>query len=190
MRTMNRPRADGFTLIELMIVVAIVGILASVAIPSFRNYQWKAKRSEAYLNLGALAKSQKSYYALYDVYFGVAPAEPGNTLGDTPGDKSRVSTAIDVAFATTGWTPEGRVYFDYDTNSGGLGAGCTCTKCFTATAYGDIDGDDSQSAVMYVHPDTAGNTCKSAMFGYTTPVDAAGSPTFDQVARNQAEDDF
>ncbi len=187
----SRRREKGFTLIELMIVVAILGILAAVAIPSFRNYQWKAKRSEAYVNLGAMANSQKAYHAVHDTFVGVAPAEPGNTQGSTPGPASRDSAALQAAFVEVGWAVEGHVFFDYDTNSQALGIpGCVCTQCFTSTAYGDIDGDDSGSAVMYVHPDGAGNTCLSAQFGYTTPVDTGGSPIFDQVALNQAIDAF
>jgi prepilin-type N-terminal cleavage/methylation domain-containing protein len=186
----NRRRDKGFTLVELMIAVAIIGILASVAIPSFRNYTWKSKRSEAYVNLGALASTQKAYLAAHDVFVGVAPAEPGNTQGTTPGEGARESAPLDAAFAAVGWAAEGNVYFDYDTNSQALGIGCACPRCFTATAYGDIDGDNSGSAVMYVHPDAAGNSCLSAQFGYTTPVDAGGNPIYDQVAQNLAVDAF
>jgi len=58
----------GFTLIELMIVVAIIGILAAIAIPNFMNYQCKAKQSEAKSLLGDLRTAQEAYYAEYDTY--------------------------------------------------------------------------------------------------------------------------
>jgi prepilin-type N-terminal cleavage/methylation domain-containing protein len=185
-----RRKDRGFTVLELMVTVAILGILAAVAIPSFRNYQWKAKRSEAFVNLGGLANAQKAYFAISDTFLGVAPAEPGTTLGDVPGTVSRASAGIDAAFGPIGWASEGQVYFDYDTNSPNLGLGCACIQCFTSTAYGDIDGDNSQSAVMYVHPGSAGGTCTSSMFGYTTPLDAANQPIYDQVALNRGNDDY
>ena len=173
-----------------MVSVAIIGILAAIAIPSFRTYQWKAKRGEAFVNLGALANNQKAYFAVSDAYLGVAPAEPGTTLGNVPGVVSRSSAAIGTAFGPIGWASEGNVYFDYDTNTPSLGIGCACIQCFTSTAYGNIDGDIAFSAIMYVHPGSAGGSCVSAMFGNTTPLDANSLPIFDQVARNRANDDF
>ena len=61
-RCLNRSQ-KAFTLIELMIVVALIGVLASLAIPSFRTYQMKSKRAEAFGNLATLAQTQKSYFA-------------------------------------------------------------------------------------------------------------------------------
>jgi type IV pilus assembly protein PilA len=58
----------GFTLIELMIVVAIIGILAAIAIPNFLNYQCKARQSEARTNLGTLANLQEAYWAEWNTY--------------------------------------------------------------------------------------------------------------------------
>ena len=58
----------GFTLIELMIVVAIIGILAAIAIPNFLNYQCKAKQSEAKQLVKTLATGLESYMAEEDVY--------------------------------------------------------------------------------------------------------------------------
>jgi len=58
----------GFTLIELMIVVAIIAFLAMIAVPNFMNYVSKAKRSEVYLNLGAIYAAEKAYWAEHGTY--------------------------------------------------------------------------------------------------------------------------
>ncbi len=58
----------GFTLIELMIVVAIIGILAAIAIPNFLKYQAKSKQSEAKTNLGAIGTSAEAWRAEHDTY--------------------------------------------------------------------------------------------------------------------------
>ena len=57
-----KTNRKGFTLIELMIVVAIIGILAAVAIPGFMQYIKNSKTSEAKTNLNALAKGAYAYY--------------------------------------------------------------------------------------------------------------------------------
>ena len=58
----------GFTLIELMIVVAIIGILAAIAIPNFLKFQAKSKQSEAKTNLGAIFTGQVSFFGEQNAY--------------------------------------------------------------------------------------------------------------------------
>ena len=56
-------KQEGFTLIELMIVVAIIGILAAIAIPNFIQYQMRSRTSEAKTNLSAIKTSQLAFQA-------------------------------------------------------------------------------------------------------------------------------
>src|SRR5437879_12193322 len=75
----------GFTLIELMIVVAIIGILAAIAIPNFMTYQAKARQSKAKVNLGGIFTTATSYFAENNT-FSVAT---GDTLGYKPAGSSK-----------------------------------------------------------------------------------------------------
>jgi type IV pilus assembly protein PilA len=61
-------KQKGFTLIELMIVVAIIGILAAIAIPNFLRFQAKSKQAEAKTNLGAMGLAAETYRAEKDTY--------------------------------------------------------------------------------------------------------------------------
>lgn len=65
---MSLRNQKGFSLIELMIVVAIVGILSAVAIPNYQRFQNKAKQAEAKANLGGLFTAEKAFFAEYSVY--------------------------------------------------------------------------------------------------------------------------
>ena len=63
MNAVQRPRQQGFTLIELMIVIAIVGILAAIALPAYQDYTIRARMSEP-LAIAAEAKTTMSeFYA-------------------------------------------------------------------------------------------------------------------------------
>lgn len=60
--------SDGFTLVELMVVVAIIGILSSIAVPNFKKYQAKSKQSEAKIQLAAVYSTEVGANADYDTY--------------------------------------------------------------------------------------------------------------------------
>lgn len=60
--------SEGFTLVELMVVVAIIGILSAVAIPNFKKYQAKSKQSEAKIQLAALYTAEVAANSDYDTY--------------------------------------------------------------------------------------------------------------------------
>lgn len=61
-------RTRGFTLIELMVVVAVVAILAAVAIPSYSRYTYRARRAEGQALLLHIAHAQERYYAVHNRY--------------------------------------------------------------------------------------------------------------------------
>lgn len=89
-------KSSGFTLIELMIVVAIIGILAAIAIPNFMNYQCKAKQSEAKSNLGTIRTIEEAYRAEHDTYTTSLTGLGFSTTG-TP----RYSYSVTAADGTT-----------------------------------------------------------------------------------------
>ena len=65
---MMNKRQAGFTLIELMIVVAIVGIIGAIAFPSYDSYMKKSRRSDAKVGMAKIADRLERYYINNDTY--------------------------------------------------------------------------------------------------------------------------
>ena len=143
----------GFTLIELMIVVAIIGILAAIAIPNFLAHQAKSKQSEAKVNLGAIFVSAVSYQAESGDPQTYAPMTLSQLVGWVPAGAPRYSFWYQDG-AVAGGTGNGITVSRFNGSSlattpcdvtqppasGGFQVLATSTG-FTAGANGNIDGD-------------------------------------------------
>ena len=130
-------KKKGFTLIELMIVVAIIGILAAIAIPNFLKFQAKAKQSECKSNLGAIYTAQVSYFGEFNTY----------------GGKGKIGTIPLNAFQLINWEPSGQNRYRYVCHTGDIDAKPQNTTCaaraivteqggWTACCHSNIDSDD------------------------------------------------
>ena len=78
-----KKKKEGFSLIELMIVVAIIGVLVAVAVPNFQRFLTRAKQTEAKTNLGSVYTAQRSFRAEWNSYssgFGLIGFSPEGTL--------------------------------------------------------------------------------------------------------------
>lgn len=164
------PRSRGFTIIELMVVVAIVSILASIAIPNLMRFQARSRQGEVRVNLRAVFTAQRSFYFEKERYspliqeIGFAP-QRGNRyayqIGDgTAEDRSQLpavpqpgdsAVTVDTArFASSEPIPP---FFGMEidwsppsgvnppsTAPGGVAGECPTCE-FSAFATGDIDGE-------------------------------------------------
>jgi len=114
-------RQKGFTLIELMIVVAIIGILAAIAIPQFNSYRRKAQDSAAKSGLKNLATAQENYYATENTYTAIR-----SNLVATGGWTVEPQVTVSITGANlTGWSAtashnSSANTFTYDSTAGGL----------------------------------------------------------------------
>lgn len=149
-RSIKRLMA-GFTLVELMIVVVILGILAAVAIPAFTRYVKRSKTSEATTNIGKIYQGEVAYFQQSgerstEATFLTAAANPGtptaakfaaNLSSWTTGPWSDLSFSLDSAH-----------YYQYSTTG--------TTQAFTANAVGDLDGDSTRSTFQRAGSNLAG----------------------------------
>jgi type IV pilus assembly protein PilA len=127
----------GFTLVELMIVVAIIGILAAIAIPNFLQFRLKAKTSEAKSNLGAIRSTEVAYFAEWNFYVTGAGPNP-RAVTDLDGAKAAWNT--NTTFSRVGFAPEGQIYYSYTIEPTAT-VYQTQSVGFSSVAYGDLDDD-------------------------------------------------
>ncbi|MEB2313457.1 MAG: type II secretion system protein [Sorangiineae bacterium] len=155
----------GFTLIELMIVVAIIGVLAALAIYGVRKYIANAKTAEARNSIGQMAKDASAAYAregmapsvltlggtagvnnkLCAAASATVPASKGKIAGQkyqsSPAEWNVDGTSDHKGFACVKFSMTDPQYFMYGYSTAGGATGGAENDTFTATANGDLNGD-------------------------------------------------
>ncbi len=95
MLTTLLTRSGAFTLIELMVVIFIIGVLAAVATPAYREYIYNAKIAEGYVSMGAIRKEQITYFHEHNNFISWMHSSPtaggGNAYAPYGGKKQGIT---------------------------------------------------------------------------------------------------
>jgi len=125
---------SGFTLIELMVVIAIIAFLSMIAVPNMLSYLSKAKRAEAYAQLASLALAEKAYFAEHGSY--------STNIGGAQGLRWKPQGSYNYSYGFPGGQ-EGESYFigQLKAPASALARSKISPKGFVIVAAADIDGD-------------------------------------------------
>lgn len=136
----QRGSSDGLTLPEVIVAIAILGILAAVSVPNFIRYRLQSKTSEALTNLAALREAEHAYYAENGSYVWAGSAPAG-----VPGPQRRPWTGGNTTEyrELLGFSAAGDVYFQYGVEGRG--------DAYTLTALSDLDGEGALAQFQLVH---------------------------------------
>lgn len=135
-----------------MIVVAIIGVLAAIAIPSFMHYHLRARTSEAKSSFGAIRAAQESFAGSHDNYANITIFHPPPPItaskrpflplpAPCPIACNRLTPAACTEWACLGWEPSGHVYFSYASPALQVGVHATTSIEFAIGALADLDSD-------------------------------------------------
>ena len=150
-----------------MIVVAIIGILAAIAIPNFMRYQLKSKTTEAKENLGGIKTGQETFYGDRDYYADIKAAPTDAPPGTIKQSWVKVDAATDcgkappcaASFENINFRPSGDVYYIYECRATAPAAAQPAE--YTCSAEADLDGDGDNGCFIFVSDnkgDQTGNT--------------------------------
>ncbi len=175
--------SKGFTLIELMIVVAIIGILAAIAIPNFVKYQLRSKFSEASSNIEGLRKAEEALrqgerriVLLGGINNNFSPGTYWNLAGsilpaNTVGAAKLNWTQVQLTHAAAmDWQVEGATYFNYAVSIAGVGVTIVSEsgQGYFVGAAADIDADATRGEVVLSKPTLAGTAVTTNPTNVTT----------------------